>query len=152
VADLSDVLGITVLFVSLGVGALTLFLLRGNARLGHILNAFAQVTLVPGRRRRFLLLLWIATVCFLVTGVLLGSYRLGLRLTSDPDVWYTASFLAGMLALGGVAWTGLRARPLTEPERAAAEKDAPAILESLWMVPYRRMDEKPPKRQRPKPL
>ena len=139
--DLSDVLGITVLFVSLGVGGLILYLLRGNARFGAILSAFAQVALIPERRRRFLLLLWIASVCFLITGVLLGAYRLGLQLTVDPDLWYTASFLAGMFALGALAWVGLSSRPLTERERATAEKDAPAILESIWMVPYRKMDE-----------
>jgi len=149
VADLSDLLGITVLFVSLGVGGLTLFLLRGNARFDAILSAFVQVALIPERRRRFLLLLWIATVCFLITGVLLGSYRLGLQLTADPDLWYTASFLAGMLALGAVAWVGLSPRELTEHERATAEKDAPAILESIWMVPYRKMDEDPAKQRWP---
>jgi hypothetical protein len=83
-----------------------------------------------------------------VTGVLLGLYRLGLQLTSDPDLFFTISFLAGMATLGALVWVGLSPRPLTEHERATAEKDAPTILESLWMVPYRRMDEDPSKRHR----
>jgi hypothetical protein len=149
VTDLSAIVGIVVLFVSLGVGGLALFLLRGNARLNAILRAFAQVTLVPARRRLFLLLLWVEVVCFLVTGVLLGLYRLGFQLTADPDLFFATSFLAGMATLGALVWVGLSPRPLTELERTTAEKDAPSILESLWMVPYRRLDEAPSKRREP---
>jgi amino acid transporter len=146
--DLSALVGVAVLFVSVATGALALYLLRGSARLDSILSAFAQVTVVPARRRRFLLLLWVEVVCFLVTGVLLGLYRLGVQLTSDPDLLYTASFFAGMATLGALVYTGLSPRRLTELERAAAEQEAPTILESLWMVPYRRMDDPPPKRGR----
>jgi hypothetical protein len=149
VSDLSTFVGIAVLIVSLAVGGFALFLLRGDARPGAILSALVQVTLIPERRRRFLLLLWVATVFFLITGVLLGLYHLGWQLSSDPDLWFTATFLAGVLALGGVAWVGLSPRTLSESERATAEKDAPTILESLWMVPYRGLDETPTKRRRP---
>jgi len=149
VSDLSDVIGIVVLFVSLGIGGLTLFLLRGKARLDTIRSAFAQVTVVPERRRRFLLFLWIEVACFLATGVLLGLSSLGVQLTADPDLLFAISFLAGMVTLGALAWVGLSPRSLTESEREAAEKDAPTILESLWMVPYRRLDGEPPKRRRP---
>ncbi|MGP8072288.1 MAG: hypothetical protein ACLPZM_04065 [Thermoplasmata archaeon] len=148
-SDLSATVSILVLFVSVGVGGLTLFLLRGDARPQAILSALAQVTLIPERRRRFLLLLWASAVCFLVTGVLLGLYRLGLQLGDDPDLWFSISFLVGMLALGALAWVGLSPRPLTESERAAAERDAPNMLESLWMAPYRGLDESPPKRGKP---
>jgi hypothetical protein len=147
-ADLSYATGVAVLFVSIGAGALALYLLQGKARLERILSAFAQVTLVPERRRRFLLLLWIMVVCFLVTGVLLGLYRVGVLLTADPDLLFTATFLAGMVVLGLLVWVGLSPRPLTESERTAAERDAPAILESIWAIPYRRLDDPPPKRRR----
>lgn len=148
-SDLSGALGVAVLFVSIGVGGLTLFLLRGKARLSEILSAFAQVTIVPKRRRQFLVLLWVVVVCFLVTGILLGLYRLGVQLTGDPDLLFSVSFLVGMIALGAWVWVGLSPRPLTELERATAEDDAPAILESLWTVPYQRMDDPRPRRRQP---
>jgi len=149
VSDLSDAVGVVVMLASIAVGGLALFLLRGKARFSAILSAFAQVTLVPERRRRFLLLLWVAAVCFLATGILFGLNDLGVAITSDPDLLVAVAFLAGMIALGALAWVGLSPRALTEGERAAAEKDAPSILESLWMAPYRQLDETPPKQRQP---
>ncbi|MGD0588166.1 MAG: hypothetical protein ABSA63_05165 [Thermoplasmata archaeon] len=147
--DLSAFVGVGVLVVSLGTGGLALVFLRGNARLDAILRAFAQITLIPSRRRRFLLLIWVEVFCFLVTGVLLGLYRLGFQFGGDPDHWFTLFFLAGMATLGALVWVGLRTTRLTELERATAEKDAPTILESVWMVAYRRLVEEPPERPRP---
>ena len=106
--DLSAIVGVGVLVVSLGTGGLALVFLRGNARLDAILRAFAQVALIPSRRRRFLLVLWVEIFCFLVTGVLLGLYRLGFQFGSDPDLWFTLFFLAGMATLGALVWVGLR--------------------------------------------
>lgn len=146
--DLSDALGVLVLIVSLAVGGLGLVLLRGNARFGAILSAFAQVALVPERRRRFLILLWLASVCFLATGVLFGLSDLGVGLVSDPDLPISIAFLSGMSTLGAVTWVGLSPRALTEDERAAARTDAPTILESLWLAPYQR-DEAAPLERRP---
>jgi hypothetical protein len=148
VSDLSDAVGVVVLFVSLGVGGLSLVLLRGNARLGAILSAFAQVTVIPERRRRFLLLLWVEAVCFLATGVLFGLNDLGVQVTADPDLLVAIAFLAGMVTLGALVWVGLSPRPLTAMERTTAEKDAPTILESLWTVPYRQSEaqRRPPRK------
>jgi hypothetical protein len=148
VSDLSDALGVAVLFVSLGVGGLSLVLLRGNARFEAILSAFAQVTVIPERRRRFLLLLWVVAFCFLVTGVLFGLDDLGVQVTSDPDLLVAVTFLAGMIALGALAWVGLSPRLLTPGEQAAARKEAPTILESLWIAPYRQKDEEQPASRR----
>jgi len=147
VSDLSDAVGVVVMIASVAVGGLSLFLLRGKARFSAILSAFAQVTLVPERRRRFLLLLGVAAVCFLATGILFGLNDLGVAIASDPDLPVAVTFLAGMIGLGALAWVGLSPRSLTEEERSAAEKDAPSILESLWMVPYRQQDESPPKQR-----
>jgi len=149
VSDLSDAVGVVVLFVSVGIGGLALVLLRGNARLGAILSALTQVTMIPERRRRFLVLLWVTTLCFLATGVVFGLNDLGTPLTSDSDLSVAVAFLAGMLALGALMWVGLSPRHLTESERVAAEKDAPTILESLWMVPYRREGDEAPRPPRP---
>lgn len=142
-SDLSDAVGIVVLFVSFGVGGPSLVLLRGNARFSEILSAFAQVTLLPERRRRFLELLGIEAACFLATGVLFGLDDLGLAFSQDPDLLIEVAFLAGMIALGALVWIGLSPRVLTDRERVAAEKDAPTVLESLWLVPYRRANEDP---------
>jgi len=141
VSDISGVLGVAALFVSLGIGGFALFLLKGRAGPQTILRAFAQLTLVPERRRRFLLLLWVEALCFLVTGVLLGLNRLRVTITADEDLLYTATFLGGMLALGALTWVGLNPRLLTEAERAAAERDAPSIMGSISMVPFRQMEE-----------
>jgi len=149
VSDLSDAVGVVVLVASLAIGGLSLFLLRGNARFSTILSAFAQVTLIPERRRRFLLLLWVTAVCFLATGVLFGLNDLGVSPWVDPDLPVAIAFLAGMIGLGALTWVGLSPRPLTEPERAVAKEEAPTILESLWMVPYRRDDEDISERPRP---
>ncbi|MFI5413147.1 MAG: hypothetical protein ACHQ0I_00950 [Candidatus Lutacidiplasmatales archaeon] len=105
-SDLSDAVGVVVLFVSVGIGGLALVLLRGNARLGAILSALTQVTMIPERRRRFLVLLWVTTICFLATGVVFGLNDLGTPLTSDSDLSVAVAFLAGMLALGALMWVG----------------------------------------------
>jgi hypothetical protein len=147
VSDLSDAIGLVILFVSLGIGGLTLYLLRGKARLGPILSAFAQVTLLPERRRWFLFLLWVESLCFLASGILLGLVHLGIQVTSDPDLLYTACFLAGMISLGVLVWFGLSPRPLTEEEMATATQGASTIMKSIWMMPYQE-DEKPKAKRR----
>ena len=145
--DLSDAVGISTLFVAVGVGALALYLTRGKARLGPIQSAFAQVTLIPHRRQRFLLLLWVEVLFFLAAGVFLGLYHLGIEISNDPDLLFTVAFLGGTVTLGALTWVGLSPRPLTEEERAIAERDSPTVMESLWMVPYRRLDEENERRK-----
>jgi len=149
VSDLSDAIGLAILFVSLGIGGLTLYLLRGKARFGPILSAFAQVTLLPERRRWFLSLLWVESVCFLASGILLGLFHLGVQVTSDPDLLYTAFFLAGMISLGVLVWFGLSPRHLTEKELATATQGASTIMQSIWMMPYQRVEETESKRRAP---
>jgi len=146
VADLSELIGVVVLIVSVLIGGFSLFLLRGRATPGAVVQAFLQVTLIPERRRQFLTLVAAVVLCFLLTGVLFGLYELGVRLSSDADLPLAISFLAGMFALGGLAWVGLSPRTLTESEKTAAEADAPKIVQSLWMVPYN-----PPDPDRPPP-
>jgi len=137
-------MGIAVLFVSLGIGGLSFFLLRGNARLGAVLSAFLQVSLIPERRRRFLILVSIEVLCFLATGLIFGLQNLGVQLSYDPDLPLAIAFLASMLTLGALVWVGLTPRPLTEDEREAAARDAPAVLQGLWLVPVQRSDADSP--------
>jgi len=141
VLDSSDVVGIATLFVAIGISGLALYLVRGKARLNHIQSAFAQMTLVPRRRQQFLILLWVEVICFLVGGVFLGLYDFGVSLSKDPDLLFTVAFLGGIVALGGLIWVGFRPRRLSEEEMGRAERDASTVMESIWMVPYRRLDE-----------
>jgi len=147
--DLSDYVGGIILVASFAIGGLALYLLRGNARPSAVVSAFLQVTLIPERRRQFLFFVAITVVCFLVTGVLFGLYELGARIPTDSDLPLAGAFLAGMFSLGGLAWVGLSPRILTQSERAAAEADAPKIVESLWMIPYERKEEAPAPARRP---
>ncbi|HLM91813.1 MAG TPA: hypothetical protein VK424_07190 [Thermoplasmata archaeon] len=144
-SDWSDAVGVVVLINSLGIGVFSLGLLVRNARLLPLRSAFAQITLVPTRRRRFMILVWVEVLCFLSTGILFGLYNLGIQLEADSDLPFTVSFLAGMVTLGALAWVGLRTRPLTAEERADVERDVPTILESLWMIPFQNSENPPPR-------
>jgi len=139
--DLSDALGVVILIVSLCIGAFALYFLRARARLEAIQGAFAQVTLVPERRRRFLLILLVESACFLLTGLLFGLSNLGIPVSSDPDLLYSVTFLVGMAALGVLMWVGLTPRVLTKKERKDAGRDASTVMQSIWMMPYHSDEE-----------
>ena len=135
-SDLSDLVGVALLFVSAGVLGVSLVFLFGKARHRQIQAAFAQVTLLPERRRTFLAFLALETGLFFATGVLFGLSQFGYAVGPDPDLLPGLLFVAGTLSMGGLAWVVLRPRLLTEEERLRAREAAP-MLESLWMMPYR---------------
>jgi hypothetical protein len=151
VSDLSDAVGVAVLVDSLATVGMSVVLLRGRLRPSRVLEALAQVALLPGRRRRFLQLLMLEAGFFVVIGILLGLDGLGIAFPIDPDFPLAAAFLGGMLMMGWISWTALRPQSLSSEERADLARNAPSILESLWMAPYREPPANPGERRTRRP-
>jgi hypothetical protein len=131
VSDLSDAVGVAVLVDSLATVGMSVVLLRGRLRPSRVLEALAQVALLPERRRRFLQLLMLEAGFFVVIGILLSLDGLGIAFPIDPDFPLAAAFLGGMLMMGWISWTALRPQSLSSEERADLARNAPSILESL---------------------
>ena len=75
--------------------------------MGPSRNVFAQITLIPTRCRRFMILVWVEVLCFLSTGILFGLYNLSVQLEADSDLPFTVAFLAGMITPGALAGRAL---------------------------------------------
>jgi len=134
--DLDDWVGVAVLAVSLAILGTPIVYLRGRMHPSAVFEALARVAFLPARRRRFLRFLGLEACFFLAAGILLGMESLGVNLPVDWDLAVSVPYLAGVVAMGWLLWTSLGSQPLSPQERIDLQRDAPSMMESLWLIPY----------------
>jgi hypothetical protein len=137
---LDEVIGVGVFAVALVVFAWSALLTLRFRSDGSLLEAMAQVTFLPEKRRTYLLLLAIEGNLILDAGLVWG-----LGVAGVLPAWFVEPllglFLAGAAAsVGAVTWLGLRPRRLSEGERVALRTNAPAMLNSLAFAAYAAAD------------
>ena len=128
--------------------ALTAYLLWRLPKTGGLLDAMVKVVLVPGKLRRWFIVLSAEGSLFVLSGLLDELTEVGLIGEWGARLLSPVLFIGAMICLIVLLLIGLRPAALTERERDEARATVPRVFDSLALAPF--SDAPDPREPRPR--